>query len=425
MIRLFLSAALAGWLGGLVTGAQAQDQASRAAPALELEDGDRVVFVGDALFEREGELGYLETELTERWPERRITFRNLGWTGDTVWGDSRAFFESAREGFQRRTEAVLGLKPSVIFLSYGMNESFGGRQGLDRFEEGLRALLEALEPSGARMVLISPIVHERLGPPLPDPGSHNKDLARYRDVMAKVAQERKLWFVDLFGAGVGDGRRPKTAAFHPETMDGIHLNRLGYARAAEVIMRGINAIEPPIWNAVIDAEEPAKVVPHIFNIAAIKELESTAQGLRFESRANRLPCPPLPAELPDVLRDDYCRMRVLDLPKGRYALKIDGKLYASADAEGWNEGVALHDSPDRRQSEALRRAIVEKNALYFHRQRPENMTYLYGFRKHEQGQNAAEVPRFDALVESAEARVSELKKPVPHLYELVREETPR
>lgn len=417
MIRLLLSAALAGWLGGSI--ALAQGNKVRVAPALELKDGDRVVFLGDALFEHEGRLGYLETELTERWPDRTITFRNLGWTGDTVWGGSRAFFETAKEGFQRRTDAVLALKPTVIFLSYGMNESFSGEEGLPRFVEGLSALLDALKPTGARMVVISPIVHERLGPPLPDPSEHNKQLALYRDAMAKVAEQRGLWFVDLFSAGVGDGRRTNSKEFHPQTTDGIHLNRAGYAVAAEVVMRGLNAIEPPIWNAVIDAKEPAKVVRHIFNIAKITDLESTALGLRFESLATRLPLPPSP------LADDSRRLRVIDLPRGEYVLKIDGQVHVSASDAQWSKGVALRDGPERRQSEALRQAIVEKNTLYFHRQRPENMTYLYGFRKHEQGQNAAEVPRFDALVESAEARIQELKKPVSHLYELIRQEKPR
>lgn len=420
MLRLVLLAALLGWLGSSV--ALAQGQAKRKVPpSLELKDGDRVVFVGDAFFEREGELGYLETELTERWPDRSLTFRNLGWTGDTVRGDSRAFFDSPKEGFQRRTEAVLALEPSVIFLSFGMNESFSGADGLPKFEEGLDDLLDALAPSRARMVLISPIVHENLGPPLPDPSEHNRDLAQYRDVMARVAERRSLWFVDLFSAGVGDGWRPEPEVFHPETTDGIHLNALGYARATEAVMRGLNAIEPPVWNAVIDATEPAKVVPHIFNIAKITDLESTDTGLRFKSALLRLPPPPKPSSVPEPLLDDSRRLRVIDLPEGHYALKIDGHVFASASSSEWARGVTIGDSPDLLQSEALRQAVVEKNTLYFSRQRPENRTYLYGFRKHEQGQNAAEVPLFDALVESAEARIQELKKPAPHLYELVRE----
>ena len=83
-------------------------------------------------------------------------------------------------------------------------------------------------------------------------------------------------------------------------------------------------------------------------------------------------------------------------------------------------GSFLSTEADPQRFEALRRAIVAKNRLYFHRYRPENSTYLFGFRKHEQGNNAAEVAEFDALVAEAEAEIARLKVPRPHTYELSR-----
>ncbi len=59
----------------------------------------------------------------------------------------------------------------------------------------------------------------------------------------------------------------------------------------------------------------------------------------------------------------------------------------------------------------LRGAIQRKNELDFHRWRPQNWTYLYGFRKHEQGQNAAEVARLDPLIEQADAAITPLTQP--------------
>jgi hypothetical protein len=49
--------------------------------------------------------------------------------------------------------------------------------------------------------------------------------------------------------------------------------------------------------------------------------------------------------------------------------------------------------------------------LYFHRWRPQNITYLFGFRKHEQGQNAAEIPKFDPLIKALEDQISEVRNP--------------
>ena len=57
----------------------------------------------------------------------------------------------------------------------------------------------------------------------------------------------------------------------------------------------------------------------------------------------------------------------------------------------------------------LRAAIVEKDRLFFHRWRPANETYLFLFRKHEQGQNAKEIPMFDPLIAEQESIVEEAR----------------
>jgi hypothetical protein len=68
--------------------------------------------------------------------------------------------------------------------------------------------------------------------------------------------------------------------------------------------------------------------------------------------------------------------------------------------------------------EKLRAAIIEKNRHYFYRWRPQNETYLFGFRKHEQGQNAREIPQFDPLVEKLEKEIAKLRVPGAHQYVL-------
>src|SRR4051812_8015138 len=63
---------------------------TQAAPRFELVDGDRVVFIGNTFVERDIKHNYLETLLTAQWPERNVTFRNMGWSGDTVFVPARA-----------------------------------------------------------------------------------------------------------------------------------------------------------------------------------------------------------------------------------------------------------------------------------------------------------------------------------------------
>ena len=57
--------------------------------------------------------------------------------------------------------------------------------------------------------------------------------------------------------------------------------------------------------------------------------------------------------------------------------------------------------------EPLRTLIREKNRLFFHRWRPANETYLFGFRKHEQGNNGAEIPLFDPLIEARDKEIAQ------------------
>ncbi len=62
------------------------------------------------------------------------------------------------------------------------------------------------------------------------------------------------------------------------------------------------------------------------------------------------------------------------------------------------------------EMQALRSEVMRKDELFFNRWRPQNETYLFGFRKHEQGQNAKEIPMFDPLIEAADSRIHELKR---------------
>jgi lysophospholipase L1-like esterase len=54
-------------------------------------------------------------------------------------------------------------------------------------------------------------------------------------------------------------------------------------------------------------------------------------------------------------------------------------------------------------------AVKAKDELFFHRWRPQNETYLFGFRKHEQGQNAKEIPALDPLIDAADAKIQQAK----------------
>jgi len=395
-------------LGGLLAALLAPCVAVAADP-FELKDGGRVVFLGNTLIERDQKYGYLETELISRWPDRNLAFRNLGWSGDTVWGDARAGFDTAAQGFKRLKDLVLANQPTVIMVSYGTNESFAGDEGKERFQQGLNILLDAISESKAKIVVVSPIQQENLGQPLPDPAEQNKRLEYYCGVLRETANKRGYAYVDLFHTL---GRRTKTDADAHLTDNGLHLTQYGYWRFARTITNELG-LASDRWDVTISAAGAPPTTG-----TQIADLQRTPTGLTFTAQDARLP-PPMPTEHPDSNRV----LRIANLPAGQYQLKIDGQPIAKHTAAEWGAGVRLMTGPQFAQAEKLRQTINAKNQLYFYRWRPQNETYLFGFRKHEQGKNAAEVVQFDPLIAEQEAEIAKLRVPVAHKFIIEREES--
>ncbi len=312
---------------GQIQSVQCQDKDFR------FQSGDVVVLVGNTFVERAQSFGYVETVLdleAGRQEAKDVRFRNLGWSGDTVWCDARSYFGPPQEGFDRLQKGMGELKPSVIFSNYGGAEAMEKRvagesegDALKRFVEGYTRLLKMMVSSAGEglreIVLVSPTPLENLGAPLPDQTKNNKRIVRYRDAIAKLSKSSlggkvKLRFVDLFAAMGGDDFSGKTAKT-PLTNNGIHYTQAGYRVVAE-----------------------------------------------------------------------------------KFAAELGMK---SAELTGDDAGI-----------DKLRQAVIEKNRLFFHRWRPANETYLFLFRKHEQGQNAKEIPMFDPLVKTKEKEVSYLRDQV-------------
>ncbi len=99
-----------------------------------------------------------------------------------------------------------------------------------------------------------------------------------------------------------------------------------------------------------------------------------------------------------------------------FDFEIDGKPIGKLKCQRGKDAALPVPQGDLDQLILLLETINAKNELYFHRWRPENETYLFLFRKHEQGQNAREIPLFDPLVEAKEKRIFELATPLSHEY---------
>jgi lysophospholipase L1-like esterase len=392
-----------------------------AAEPFELRDGDRVVLLGSTLIEREQRYGYWETALTLLHPDRNITFRNLGWSGDTVWGEARAGFDTPKEGYRRLLEQTFSVQPTVIFLGYGTNESFAGAAGLARFRAQYNKLLDDLAPTKARFVLLAPVMFEEATWKGGDFNQRKQDLRLYTQAINEIADRRGAWFVDDVG--------PKYAPASPLTDNGMHLTAYGYQRTAGNLLTELRLLGRGLHLVELDGLKPKQVLQEILPGPPVPpheggDLDSpdlvTSDRFRQWMKSKGLKAAELQADSMVIARN---------LKSGRYTLQIDGLAVQTEDAATWMDPPAANRvfvlrGPSLDQAEKLRQAIAEKNRLYFNRWRPQNETYLFGFRKHEQGQNAREIPQFDPLVAKLEAEIAKLRVPVAHRYELVPEKKP-
>lgn len=299
--------------------------------------GDRVALVGNTVIERAQNFGHLETLLSLAAGEevKDLTFRNLGWSGDSVYGDARSYFGPPQEGRERLKRAIEEVKPTVLLVCYGTNAAMtadrawtddgeGSAQlkkeddgGVSAFLVGYDRLLdlmvEAAGESLREVVLMAPPPLENLGAPLPDQAERNRRLGTFAGLIESLATTRGHRFVNLWEAMGGERLKEGEKTPGPLTTNGVHYGEAGYAVLGEALAKGL--------------------------------------GMRLPGN--------LSANAPEVV--------------------------------------------------ALREAVVEKNRLFFHRWRPANETYLFLFRKHEQGQNAKEIPMFDPLIEEEEKKIEELR----------------
>lgn len=395
-------------VSGISTGAP---PARPAPPArFQFKDGDRIVFLGDTWMEREQKDGYIETLLTSRLQGKKAIFRNLAWSADTVLGRSRASFDPPEKGFDRLKEQLEAIKPTVAFLGYGMAESFNGQAGLAKFKRDINTLMDTItnisNPEPVRFVIVTPLYQERPTPTLPDPTEHNAQLELYATALREIATNRNSAVVDLFGMTRDYHKRPGVLNL---TDNGIHPTAAGYWRIASLFERGLNLFVgvPRMGIGINNSVRPGGGGVKPSNISR------TENTIRLTGEDEFVFSPPEPKRW-GVTNSQYgFLIQFIPLPPGNYTLKIDGEISAVYSDKDWTRAAVVRNGPLYDRVEEMRHAIIKKNELFFYRWRPQNQTYLFGFRKYEQGRNAKEIPMFDPLISAEEEkifRLAELKK---------------
>ena len=225
------------------------------------QKGERIVFIGNGLAERDVHYSRLETELHLRYPQSELFVRNMGHVGDTpgfrphparatqwAFPGAEKFHPElnvhhGKGFFPMPDEWLAFLKADTIVAFFGYNESFDGPERVANYEAELDAwvkhtLSKAYNGTAApRLVLVSPVAFEDQSAKrdLPKGAKENANLALYSAAMEKVAKQNGLTFVDLFNPTKALYAKAKL----PMTTGGFVPTEEGYKVVGELLADGV------------------------------------------------------------------------------------------------------------------------------------------------------------------------------------------
>ncbi len=199
-----------------------------------LNQGDRIAFVGNTLFDRAQDFAYFEAMLHQAHPEHQLVIRNFAWSADEVDLQPRP------DNFATVPQHLTREKIDVIFAAFGFNESFSGIKNLPEFEERLTKWIQETTTSayngrtGPKVILLSPIANENL-PDIPAADLNNERLEAYTQAMRDVAARERVGFASLFE----DSQALFAAEDSRYTINGAHLTEKGYQRVDAILFREV------------------------------------------------------------------------------------------------------------------------------------------------------------------------------------------
>jgi lysophospholipase L1-like esterase len=344
-----------------------------------LHDGDKVGFLGDSIT-AEGTYGKLiENFVLLRYPDREVSFLNLGAGGDTAAG-----------GLKRLEHDVFGRGITVLFVAYGINDiGWGGKADevhRSRYLDATRDIVRECHRRGVRVFICSAAV-TREDPDKSEQGflqnMCDEGLAIARaEGAATIDVQRTMRSIQRTLARYNErASEDKEESLH--AADGIHLNALGQAAFAYAVLKDLGAVQV-VSSCQIDAEGAA---PPMADRCEISNVQMSPQGGSFDRLDDALPFNNGAfaaftyrfVPFPDINR--YL-LEVDDLEAGNYELRVDGRGVgvfssqrlaegvdiASATMDGWRPGgpwdaqaTTLKELTECRS----RLALANRNATYF------------------------------------------------------------
>lgn len=409
-----------------------------------IKDGDRVVFLGDSITEQRLYTTYIEAYALTRHPNWKLSFRNVGWGGDTSWlrqrthPDEKKLFaadassldsmvtDSVGRGLKRD---VFPLNPTVVTVKFGMNDHSYQAFREDIFRAYVRSQEEIardLKQAGARVAFLTPQpIEEKRSDP--DKDIRNISLRKFSDGLKEVCSKTGSLFVDQFDPymAIMMGERSKNPEAFIGGGDAVHPGPIGHTIMAWAILKGLGAT-PMVSKAEVN--HSAKSASG--ELCKIQNLKFEENSCTFDRLDEALPMPIDPRaepalKLAPILADlDRYELKITSLPAGNYELFIDGEPATRASSEELSTGINLagQDNAITKQARQVLDLIIKKNNIYFTRWRN---VQLFDFPNWAQGPEseklrAAELSRLDAQIAELEGQIDSLRKPRVQHFELKR-----
>ena len=222
---------------------------------LAIRNGDVMVFLGDAITEEYQGRGaadrvsyptHVESFLTVRYPDVRVTYYNVAWSKVSAAADTLGRLE----------RDVLPLKPTVAVMCFGMQDGALGPVNeavLNAHKAAMTGLVKRLKDAGCRVYVLSPPSIDAAT--TTTAADRNDSPAAYAEAQKAIAAAHGAEFVDWFTAS--REARAKAVVRNPNfyfTRDGIHHTTRSLALAATLLLKAFRA-EPIDVRITLDWKE--------------------------------------------------------------------------------------------------------------------------------------------------------------------------
>ncbi len=362
---LFMAAAALSlcWLSPLT----AQEGYTPVAPlkALELQDGDSIVFLGDSITHQCLYTQYVEDYFYTRYPHLRLKLHNAGVGGARAW-----------DALQRFDADVAAYKPKYVTILLGMND--GTYRPFDqptweKYRTDMTELLGKLDGIGATPIPMTPTMFDsradRLKPkntrPEDSTALYNSVLIYYGTWLREVAGEKGYGFVDMWGPlnDITMEQRKTDPAF-TLIKDAVHPGPDGQVVMAVAVVNDLGLSRPVSSIRLTQGKD--KWNGHATG-GKLSDIEATERGVSFTFHGTSLPwvMPPEAQLGVDLTKLGHRlgkeSLEVHGLPAGKYTLSIDGEVVGTYSSDALARHIELQGNDKTPQyQQALKVALLNK-----------------------------------------------------------------